>query len=291
MKILHIGAWMVPTELILVVEIVAAVCCIALMFNVISNFYIKRNASSLYSATLPLSVECKDAGVELQDQTAVFNEYIDFLGLHKIHRCSRSVLSGAERDEIKYLIKYSQIDYGIDSIERIDFCVNFLAKLSTFQENMISLSEAVKKRVPVFVRIFASGKRIAYTVCNVNIALSKFKSPRFVFLYVSPAGRSRRKFNIQISESTLRSIQEAVSAHLCRAGHSKAQRSAMTNDLREAIKKRDNYTCCICGNSVFKEPNLLLEVDHIVPISKGGKTEASNLQTLCWRCNRAKSNK
>lgn len=75
------------------------------------------------------------------------------------------------------------------------------------------------------------------------------------------------------------------------AGHSKAQRSAMTNDLREAIKKRDNYTCCICGNSVFKEPNLLLEVDHIVPISKGGKTDASNLQTLRWRCNRAKSNK
>ena len=74
-------------------------------------------------------------------------------------------------------------------------------------------------------------------------------------------------------------------------GYSKTQRSAMTNDLREAIKKRDNYTCCICGNSVFNEPNLLLEVDHIISISKGGKTEASNLQTLCWRCNREKSNK
>lgn len=72
---------------------------------------------------------------------------------------------------------------------------------------------------------------------------------------------------------------------------STAQRQMMTNDLREAIKKRDNYTCCICGNSVFNEPNLLLEIDHIVPISKGGKTEASNLQTLCWRCNRSKSNK
>ena len=46
----------------------------------------------------------------------------------------------------------------------------------------------------------------------------------------------------------------------------------MTQDLREAIKKRDNYTCCKCGNSVFKEPNLLLEVDHIIPVSKGGLT-------------------
>src|SRR5216683_2707298 len=34
-----------------------------------------------------------------------------------------------------------------------------------------------------------------------------------------------------------------------------------------------------------------LEMDHIVPVSKGGKTEESNLQTLCRRCNRAKSKK
>ena len=39
------------------------------------------------------------------------------------------------------------------------------------------------------------------------------------------------------------------------------------------------------------EPNLLLEIDHIIPISKGGCTVEENLQTLCWKCNRAKSNK
>lgn len=69
------------------------------------------------------------------------------------------------------------------------------------------------------------------------------------------------------------------------------QRRLATPALKEAIKMRDNYTCCECGNSIYKEPNLLLEVDHIIPISKGGKTEPDNLQTLCWKCNRAKSNK
>ena len=78
---------------------------------------------------------------------------------------------------------------------------------------------------------------------------------------------------------------------LKKKGHIKAQRNAMTADLREAVKQRDNYTCQMCGNSVYKEPNLLLEVDHIIPISKGGKTEAGNLQTLCWRCNRKKGNR
>ena len=41
----------------------------------------------------------------------------------------------------------------------------------------------------------------------------------------------------------------------------------------------------------MKEPNLLLEIDHIIPVAKGGLTEESNLQTLCWKCNRAKSDK
>lgn len=33
------------------------------------------------------------------------------------------------------------------------------------------------------------------------------------------------------------------------------------------------------------------EGDHIVPWSKGGKTEMSNLQMLCWPCNNTKSDK
>ena len=65
----------------------------------------------------------------------------------------------------------------------------------------------------------------------------------------------------------------------------------MTKKLREEIKQRDYYTCQCCGNSTSKEPNLLLEIDHIMPISKGGLTQKDNLQTLCWKCNRSKGNK
>lgn len=45
----------------------------------------------------------------------------------------------------------------------------------------------------------------------------------------------------------------------------------MTQKLREKINERDDYTCCICENSTYEEPNLLLEIDHMVPIAKGGK--------------------
>ncbi|MBQ3000821.1 MAG: HNH endonuclease [Oscillospiraceae bacterium] len=65
----------------------------------------------------------------------------------------------------------------------------------------------------------------------------------------------------------------------------------MTRKLRNFIKERDNFTCCNCQNSTQAEPNLLLEIDHIIPVAKGGCTTEDNLQTLCWKCNRAKSDK
>lgn len=59
----------------------------------------------------------------------------------------------------------------------------------------------------------------------------------------------------------------------------KVERGIVTNKLRFEIYKRDEYKCCRCG----AKDNL--EIDHIVPISKGGKSTINNLQTLCHNCN------
>ena len=102
---------------------------------------------------------------------------------------------------------------------------------------------------------------------------------------------TQRSFTVPMTEDTISELITSLSSKLTTEAFTKEQRALMTKKLRDFIKKRDNYTCCNCGNSIDKEPNLLLEIDHIVPVSKGGYTEENNLQTLCWKCNRSKSNK
>jgi len=57
------------------------------------------------------------------------------------------------------------------------------------------------------------------------------------------------------------------------------------DSIRATVLVRDGGRCRRCRRSIN------LEMDHIVPVSKGGKTEESNLQTLCRRCNRVKARK
>lgn len=63
----------------------------------------------------------------------------------------------------------------------------------------------------------------------------------------------------------------------------------MSDSLRYDVLARDGFKCVICGATV--EDGVKLHVDHIIPISKGGKTEIDNLRTLCDRCNLGKSDK
>ena len=70
-----------------------------------------------------------------------------------------------------------------------------------------------------------------------------------------------------------------------------AQRRLMTDSLRYDVMHRDGFRCVLCGASPKTDPNIVLHVDHIIPLAKGGKTEMSNLRTLCERCNLGKRDK
>lgn len=61
----------------------------------------------------------------------------------------------------------------------------------------------------------------------------------------------------------------------------------VADSVRFDVLKRDRR-CQLCGAASADD---VLEVDHIVPRSKGGSNDPSNLQVLCRTCNRGKSNR
>lgn len=67
-----------------------------------------------------------------------------------------------------------------------------------------------------------------------------------------------------------------------------AKRTPIPKSVRFEVFKRDKFTCQYCGASA---PDVILEIDHIKPVSKGGSNAILNLVTACKNCNRGKTNK
>ena len=55
---------------------------------------------------------------------------------------------------------------------------------------------------------------------------------------------------------------------------------------RKAVLARDAYTCQYCGHEAAG-----LTVDHVVPRSRGGRSEWENIVASCAPCNRKKGNR
>lgn len=207
---------------------------------------------------------------------------------------SASVFSSAENNPIQYIIKYFYPDKTLYP-EQINNLKKLLLEIETLKEAK-EIIENYKKEysqyienVPSFVlEVDEKGfyKRLGFALIDEDSLSMEYK-----FIYTSNAGFAQRSFGVPMNEENIIEIIRQLENKLTYKEFAKEQRQLMTPKLRLYIKERDNYTCCSCGNSTYKEPNLLLEIDHICPIAKGGVTIESNLQTLCWKCNRSKSDK
>ena len=63
------------------------------------------------------------------------------------------------------------------------------------------------------------------------------------------------------------------------------KREPISQETQDRVWNRDGGKCVKCGSAEK------LEFDHIIPFSKGGANTYRNLQLLCEKCNRTKSNK
>lgn len=211
-----------------------------------------------------------------------------------IHECSLSICKNAKVQPFKYLCKYFNIKPTEDSLEKVEKMLNNFLALEEGKKLLINEREriylSIENNIPFLISSLSKNK-IIEKLGFEKLEFNKLKFPQYTFQYTSSGGNSSTKCEIILDINNLEKfilyLEEIVKFRKSIAG----QRALMTQKLRNIIKMRDNYTCQCCGNSIYKEPNLLLEIDHIIPISKGGVTSEENLQTLCWKCNRKKSNK
>lgn len=84
-----------------------------------------------------------------------------------------------------------------------------------------------------------------------------------------------------------RQLEKQVRQELIEAGElmPAAGREPIPRDIVDAVYTRDGGRCVYCGSTDK------LQIDHIIPFSKGGVDTVENFQILCQRCNIEKSNK
>ncbi len=79
---------------------------------------------------------------------------------------------------------------------------------------------------------------------------------------------------------------EGETAEARRKARSEPWRARIPLETRLEVFARDRWRCKICNRTSHEAP---LEVDHIIPLSRGGTDDKDSLQALCRDCNLDKS--
>lgn len=211
----------------------------------------------------------------------------------KVHNASLQVVRNAAADPIKYLMKYFQIEATEEKLTEIETLGESISRMENALANLIEREKSISQAVNPPAFILKHYLRQFREQVGISIPTVTIPYPTYVFQYVSAGGNSSQVTTVQLNSRTIDTLIQTLSEKIKYKKSAKGQRALMTAKFREYIKSRDNYTCQerSCGISIYDEPHLLLEVDHIHPVSKGGESIESNLQTLCWKCNKTKSNK
>lgn len=97
-------------------------------------------------------------------------------------------------------------------------------------------------------------------------------------------------FKSEVVRPTMEKIIEVMEQRWDAAMKTRSlNRAKVAVGLRFDVFARDGFRCMYCG--IGAGDGALLHADHVIPVSKGGKTTMDNLVTACIDCNLGKSNK
>ncbi len=208
-----------------------------------------------------------------------------------VHNCSLQVVRNASSDPLKYLMKYFNIKADEANLSDVEHLGEEVARLEDAVDNLRQRETSITASFnpPAFILKHYADEFMEHV--GIELSPISVPYPEYAFEYVSAGGNSSQRTTVTLNTETIDALVETLSQKIRFSQSAAGQRALMTAKLRQFIKTRDRHTCRYCSVSLAAEPHLLLEVDHVVPVSKGGMSTPENLQALCWRCNRTKSNK
>ncbi|WP_121866292.1 HNH endonuclease [Glutamicibacter nicotianae] len=208
-----------------------------------------------------------------------------------VHNASLQVVRNASTDPIKYLMKYFGVKADKETLADVQRVAEDISRLENAVRNVRAREVSITKKIDPPAFILKHYEDEFWGQVGVQLSPVTVPYPEYKFQYTSAGGNSGQTTRIQLNSKTLDALSATLVEKIRWAKSAAGQRSLMTSRLRTQIKERDNYTCQKCSISTVQEPHLLLEIDHIMPISRGGLSIPENLQVLCWRCNRSKGAK
>lgn len=229
--------------------------------------------------------------INKSDKIKKLNEINKKYSFKKITNCKRKIIEREfsrkslynvkSIDVIRYNIENNidfirtDIENAIYNIKMLDDYNKEVNKLTLIKSNNTS-----KKFNKIENRIF---NKLIYKKEDFLINV------KLIVYYRSNSGKVNENIKTLITFLELVNIYNAWQQGNKYCETQKRERRIMNDDIRYNVLKRDNFQCQLCGATA--KDGAKLHVDHIIPVSKGGKTIMSNLQTLCDRCNIGKSNK
>ncbi len=259
----------------IVIMIIFTICVIGIVISTRHTKKVKQT-SGYYKSLLDLNTEYKkESYLEVNTSNEFYKNY-KYKNTYKNAKVIDFIKAHFEENFEWYKTLLNNYNLIVKRYE--EYCEKF-QWLIDLQENQQS-TKANKRFLRVENKLIYKGKHIC-PYKNLNY--------RYIIDYESPKGRvyeyDMDTLNYEKMKYYLNEARKNIDYKKTKEYFVKTQRNKVTDKLRYEILRRDKFRCVLCGIS---REDSKLEVDHIKPVSKGGKTERSNLRTLCNRCNRGK---
>ena len=181
--------------------------------------------------------------------------YQDKKVLKALSDCDFNKLSFPQYKKELSLVEYGESDQSTDKYD--------LKKLAKYEKERVrKILKSCQTRLTISVVLIRT---------NINGYPQARKSQKF------QEGEIREILSRLHNKRNGRYLDEQIWNALVRV-----ERAKVSNKMRFFLYKKYGEKCCKCGS------RRNLQIDHIYPIAKGGKTTIDNLQVLCERCNKKK---